>query len=276
MTIVLALLAAAGYGLGDFVGGVGAKRATPYAVALLMSLVGAVLVGGYALVAGGSPTGADLAWAVAGGAANGFGSAFLYRGLAHGRMGVVAPVSAVGAASLPVLVGVALGERPALLVWLGILVGLPGIWLVSREPEDGPVARSGFVDGVLAGLGFGGMFVALAQVPARAGLVPVALNELVAAGAVVLVALGMGVDWRPTRSAWAPGAVTGVLAAGATVSFLLASQRGYLAVAALVTSLYPALTVLLAATVLREPLHRGQVAGLGLCLAALALISLPS
>ena len=106
------------------------------------------------------------------------GGAFLYRGLAAGRMGVVAPVSAVGAAILPVAVGVTTGERPELLVWLGIAAAVPGIWLVSREPGGDGSLAAGLVDGVLAALGFGLLFAAIGQVPDGAGYWPLALAQV--------------------------------------------------------------------------------------------------
>src|SRR3954466_1796702 len=168
MAILLSLLAAASYGLPDFSGGVFSKRVTPWAVALVAQVVGASLVLLLALVDGGDPTRADLAWAGVAGVGNGFGTAFLYRGFASGRMGVVAPVSAVGAVLVPVLTGTVTGERPSTLVWLGIGAAIPGIWLVSSSPDTpgrrGSLAE-GVLDGVLAGLGFGVLFAALGQVP---------------------------------------------------------------------------------------------------------------
>ena len=139
MAILLSLLAATSYGLADFVGGVTSKRVSPWSVALVAQLGGAVLVFLVTLWVPGSPTAADLAWSVVAGLGNGFGTAFLYRGLSAGRMGVVAPVSGVGAALVPVAVGVLTGERPSALVWVGILLALPGIWLVAREPPPGRV-----------------------------------------------------------------------------------------------------------------------------------------
>lgn len=272
MSVLLSLMAAASYGLGDFNGGIFSRRAGPWAVSLLAQLGGTLLVLLVAAVDGGSPTGTDLAWALLAGVGNGFGTAFLYRGLASGRMGVVAPVSGVGAVMVPVLVGVGTGERPGLAVWLGIALALPAIWLVSREPDAAPVG-SGLLDGVLAGLGFGGLFAALAQIPEEAGFLPLALNQLVAGGAVVLVAVSLRQDWVP-RNRWALGGViSGALGALATGLFQVATHHGYLTVAAVVTSLYPAFTVLLAATVLRELVHRGQAAGLALCAVAVVLVA---
>ena len=279
LVVALALGAALSYGLADFVGGAASKRASPWAVALVSQVVGALAVLVLGLIIGGSPTRSDLGWAAAAGLFNGVGTAFLYRGLAGGRMGVVAPVSGVGAAALPVLVGVVMSERPSMLVWVGIATALPGIWLVAREPGGAPPSEagggrgSGLVDGALAGAGFGALFACLAQIPERAGYLPLALNQVVAGVAIVAVAALLGGAWVPRERASLLGAVSGVLAALATGAFLLATQTGFLAVAAVLTSLYPAVTVVLAALVLREHVHRGQALGLLLCLGAVGLVA---
>ncbi len=212
------------------------------------------------------------------GVANGFGTAFLYRGLASGRMGVVAPVSGVGAVLVPVAVGVVTGERPGSTVWFGIVLALPAIWLVSREPATTasrtPPSGSGVLDGVLAGLGFGFLFAALGQIPEAAGFLPLALNQLVAGGTIIVVATTLSQAWVP-RNRWAAGGIiSGALGALATGLFQVATQQGYLSVAAVITSLYPAFTVLLAAVVLRERVHRGQAVGLALCTTAVVLVAL--
>lgn len=275
MSVVLSLLAAVSYGLGDFNGGVFSKRGGPWAVSLVAQVGGTVLVVVVALVLGGSPTTGDVGWALVAGVGNGFGTAFLYRGLASGRMGVVAPVSGVGAVLVPVAVGVATGERPDALVWVGVLIALPAIWLVSREPVDGPTlgAGTGLTDGVLAGLGFGTLFAALAQIPEEAGFLPLALNQLIAGVAIVAVALALREDWVPRNRYALGGLLSGALGALATGLFQVATQHGYLAVAAVITSLYPAFTVLLAALVLREQVHRTQAVGLALCAGAVVLVA---
>lgn len=282
MTALLALGGALAYGVSDFVGGVASRRTSPWAVALVGALVGGALVSLVATVLGGKPGPADFAWAALAGLGNGVGTAFLYRGLGSGRMGVVGPISAVGAAVVPVVVDVASGQRLALLVWAGVVLALPAIWLVSREPV--PVApdvtgarprrrrAAGLLDGVVAGLGFGTLFAALAQVPREAGLLPVAVNQLVAAALVVLVATSLRVPWAPRERAAGLGAVCGTLGAGATVLFLVASQRGTLTVAAVLVALYPAVTVLLAAAVLRERVHAAQAWGLLLSATSVVLV----
>ena len=173
---------------------------------------------------------------------------FLYRGLSTGRMGVVAPVSGVGAAFVPVVTGFLIGERPGLVVGVGIALAFPAIWFVAREPSASTSATSaGFLDGVLAGLGFGTLFVALSRVSEDAGLLPLALNQ--AAGGVVIVAVAIALrqPWVPRERRAALGLSSGVLAALATWLFMVASRGNHLTVASVVVSLYPAFTVLLAA-----------------------------
>jgi drug/metabolite transporter (DMT)-like permease len=207
----------------------------------------------------------------------GAATAVLYRGFARGRMGVVAPVSAVGAAMLPAVLGVATGERPAAIAWVGILVALPGIWLVSREPT--PVdavtgTAEGLVDGVLAGLGFGLLFAALGQVPEESGFWPVMGTQVVSLLAVAVSAVALGGDPVPRRRADWSGLTAGFLATLAVVGFMLARQQGLLSIAAVLTSLYPAATVLLATVLLHERLHRPQSVGLALCAASVVCVAL--
>jgi drug/metabolite transporter (DMT)-like permease len=274
VTVLLALSGAVFYGLSDFIGGLFSRRTSAWSVAFLAAISGAVFVSATALAVDGDPTRTDLLWGVVGGLGNGLGTAFLYRGLAAGRMGVVAPISAVGAAVVPVVAGLVGGERPAGLVWLGILAAFPGIWLVSREPTAaGSPASGGVLDGVLAGLGFGTLFAALGQVPDSAGLLPLAVNQLVAAAAIVALAVAMRAPWLPRDRPALVGILCGALGVAATVAFLVATHHGDLSVSAVLASLYPAFTILLAATVLKEHIHRAQAVGLGLCAAAVCLVA---
>jgi len=277
IAVLLALLGAAAYGVSDFLGGIFGKRASPWAVAATGGIGGALVALVMTAVDPGSPTGADLAWGAAAGIGNGTGTAFLYRGLSSGRMGVVAPVSGVLAVILPVAVGVATGERPGLLVWLGIAAAVPAIWLVAREPGAGPATGpggSGLRDGALAGLGFGALFTCLGQVPEGAGFSPLVLNQAVAVVVIAFAASLLHASWVPRDQASWGGALDGLLGGLATAAFLLATHHGLLSVSAVLTSLYPAITVLLAALVLHERVHRAQAWGLGLCGAAVVLVAL--
>lgn len=277
MAVLLALGAAIAYGLADFIGGITSRRTSVWPVALtacLGSFLGTVVLN---VFVHGDPSSVDLAWGLLAGVGSGTGTAFLYRGLARGRMGVVAPVSAVGAALLPAALAVITGERPTVIVWVGMVAALPGIWLVSREPSpaDAPAGSAeGLLDGVLAGLGFGLLFAALGQVPESAGFGPVVGTQVVSLAAVVATALALGGNPVPRRGAdwWGLGA--GGLASVAVVGFLLARQQGLLSVAAVLTSLYPAATVLLATLLLHERLHRTQSAGLLLCAVSVVCVAL--
>jgi drug/metabolite transporter (DMT)-like permease len=274
MAVLLSLLAALCYGLGDFSGGMASKRGSAWGVALVACATGAVMVLLATVFVGGEPEAADLWWGAAAGIGNGFGTAFLYRGLSSGRMGVVAPLSGVGAAVIPVVVGVLLGERPDLVVWIGIVVAVPAIWLVAREPGgSAPATPGGAVDGSLAGLGFGFLFVALGQVSHGAGLLPLTVNQLVAGAVIVLVAVALRQPWRPNLSAARGATLAGVLGAAATVCFVAATRHGYLSIASVVTSLYPAVTVVLARALLHERPTRLQDVGVVVTLAGVLAIA---
>jgi drug/metabolite transporter (DMT)-like permease len=292
MAIVLALCSALAYGLSDFVGGILSRRTSAWSVAVVGQTSSAVCTALLALFIAGSPDAADFRWAVLAGVGSGVGTGFLYRGLSSGRMGVVAPVSAVGAAVVPVLAGTVTGERPSILVWLGILAAMPGIWLVSSTPDD-PVANGasggpgvepgsvtrrvsvaeGLVDGVLAGLGFGVLFAALGQVPDSAGWWPLATCQVVSVPSVIALALVMRAPLLPRDRVVRLAVLTGPLSATATGAFLLATQFGFLTVAGVLAALYPASTVLLAALFLHERVHRLQGFGLGLCAIAVACVA---
>ena len=274
--IVLALVSALAYGTSDFVGGVGSRRNSLWPVVFVGQGAGALamLVAGLALP--GSPEPSDFVWAIVAGAGSAAGSIFLFRGLSRGKMGLVAPISAVGAAILPVLAGVLVGDRPGWLVWLGMLAALPGIWLVSRDPGSvrGPDARRGIVDGAAAGVGFGILFVALAQIRGGAGLLPLAATQSVGAILTVVAAVGLGQVWQPSRGVLGWGSASGVLGALGTLGFMLATGSTSLGIAGVLASLYPAVTVLLAAALLGERVAVRQRAGIGLCTLAIAAIAL--
>ncbi|MFI6300117.1 EamA family transporter [Nonomuraea sp. NPDC050790] len=273
--ILLALAAAVGYGAADFLGGLGSRRAGAWPVVFVGQIAGVALMLAAGLVVPGRPEAGDFVWALLAGMGTTVGTIFLYRGLAKGRMGLVAPVSAVGAALLPVAVDVVQGGRPTMLAWLGVLVALPGIWLVSSE-GGGTVGRSraGLADGVAAGAGFGVLFVALAQIPEGAGTFPLAANQIVGAIVTVIVASSLRQRWLPRPSALGWGVAAGCLGSLGSLAFMLATQTSALALTAVIASLYPGVTVALAAVVVDERLRSAQRLGLVTCLAATALLAL--
>jgi drug/metabolite transporter (DMT)-like permease len=274
VVFLLSLCSAIAYGLSDFVGGLLTRRASVWAVAATSQATAAVLALGLIATNVGEPRAGDLLWGVLAGIGTGAGNVFIYRGLAGGRMAVVAPLSAIAAAGVPVLVGLFGGERPGALPVVGVLTALPAIWLVSNGGSGlRDASRADVVNGLLAGLGFGAQFSALGQVREQAGLTPLAVSQVVSVVAIVTGAVVLSGSWLPRDRFSRLGAVAGLLAGIATVCFQLAVRYGLLSLAAVVTSLYPAVTVLLAALILRERIGRAQGIGLALALTAIALIA---
>ena len=274
MVFFLSLCSAAAYGLSDFVGGVLTRRASVWAVAATSQATAAVLVLGLIVADVREPLARDLLWGVLAGFGSGAGNVFIYRGLGAGRMAVVAPLSAIAAAGLPVLVGLFGGERPGTLPVVGVLTAIPAIWLVSNGASGlRGASRADVVNGLLAGLGFGAQFSALGQVREQAGLTPLAVSQVVSVVAIVMAAVALSGSWLPRDRFSRLAVVAGLLAGIATVCFQLAVQMGLLTIASVLTSLYPAVTVLLAAMVLRERIGRAQGIGLALAVTAVALIA---
>jgi uncharacterized membrane protein len=269
--VLLSLGSAVAYGLSDFVGGILSRRASAWAVATMSQGTAAVLTVALVTTNVGDFTTATLLWGILAGIGSGAGNVLIYRGLAAGRMTVVAPVSATAAAALPVLAGTVTGERPGVLPMIGVLTALPAIWLVSGGRRFQDIGRVDMVNGLTAGAGL--QFSALGQIPREAGLMPLAVSQVASVVAIVGAAVMFSARWVPRDRSSRLGAVAGLLAGTATLCFQLAVQNGLLTIAAVLTSLYPAVTVLLAALVLRERVHRAQGLGLALAATAVALIA---
>ena len=277
--ILLALGAALAYGVTDFVAGWLSRRSHYARVAVIAQVVsglGALLT---SLVVGGRPSGASLAWGALSGLGGGLGTLALYRGLARGRMNIVAPLSGVLAAALPALLGLALGERPGPGAMVGLVIALPAVWLTARTEERGGSApeasRTSVVDGALAGLGFAVLFIGLQRAGRGEGLWPTASSQLVAALPMLVLYAGTMRPPAAPEQGWiriAP-VLVGVLVALAAILYFLATQRGLLTVVAVLTSLYPAVTVALARWLLGERIGRWQGVGLALAGTSVALIS---
>lgn len=274
MAIVFALISALAYGISDFLGGLFSKRVSAWQIAVVGQTSSAICALVLGLIVSGEPTRADWAWAGISGFGGGFGAAFLYRGLARGRMGVIAPISAIGSALVPAAIGLIGGDRPSMLVFLGVLFAFPAIYLISQVVESTPAGNGGILDGVLAGLGFGMMFAMLGQVGSDSGLLPLALTQAVAVIGVILTATVMRAAWVPRERAAYNALMMGPLGIIATGSFLYATHEGLLSVVAVIASLYPASTVVLAALVLREKIHPNQATGLALAATAVALVAM--
>ncbi len=274
MGALLGLAAALAYGVSDYVAGVASRRHHFLWVTLLgfvsasVGCLVAVLVEGEL-----DPSTHALVWGAVSGIGSTVGSLGLFRGYGRGEMAVAGPLSAVGAAAFPAIVGAFLGERLPAIGFAGVLLAFPAIWLMSRAPhEHGGSARAGAVDGLISGAGFGLLFVALARAGDESGLWPVLAGEVVA---IVLLGVATVVRTPPwTADVRWVGIImaAGVLSVVANVLFFLASHRSLLTVAAVLTSLYPGVTVAMSAVLLHERPDRLQKLGLVLGAVAVAAI----
>ncbi|WP_369259709.1 EamA family transporter [Geodermatophilus amargosae] len=280
MAMLLALASAVVYGMADFAGGMASRRATAAAVVALSQGAGLVAVVLLLPWLGGDPGPADLGWGAAAGVAGAAGLLLFYRSLAAGVMSVVAPVTAVSAAALPVLGGLLLGERIGPLAAAGIALALAAVVLVAAEDGLSSLrsARLGTVAPALAaGAGFGLFFVLLDRTGEDAGLSPLVAARVVSVLLVGGLALATGRSLRVSRGVLPVVLLAGVGDMAANALFLVATQvGGQLAITGVLASLYPASTVLLAQVVLRERLAGAQRAGLAVAAAAVVLIALPA
>jgi drug/metabolite transporter (DMT)-like permease len=275
MGIFLGLAAALLYGSSDFGGGLLSRTLGPVRVSVIGSAAAAALAW-IALIALGGPEPSirAIAWGLVSGLGGGIGTLVLYRGLARGQMSVVGPVSAVGAAVVPVVVGVALGERPGLLAVAGVLVALPAIVLVAANGTVRGKLGAGLSDGIVAGVAFGVLFVGLAQAGRSAGLWPVATEQTSALLPILAVAIKSHQPVRlPIRTAALP-ALAGAAGMAAALLYFYATHFAMLATVGVLVSLYPGVTVLLARVILHERFSLAQRAGLGLCTLAVIAIAL--
>jgi drug/metabolite transporter (DMT)-like permease len=214
----------------------------------------------------------SLVWAASAGVAGAGGIAALYRGLAIGSAAIVAPTAAVITAALPVIFNGITAGLPHPLQFAGFIAAILGIWLVARAGGSSTTSGDGLRLAIIAGIGFGGFLILIAQVRSEFVFLPLAVTRtmtLVAALGLLLVR-GVAV---PALTANPVALVAGVLDAGGNVLFLLARQHTRLDIAAVLSSFYPVATVVLSRVILHERVTATQWVGAGVCLAAVALIT---
>ncbi|HEY7324269.1 MAG TPA: DMT family transporter [Streptosporangiaceae bacterium] len=284
MLIVLALGAALLYGSADFLGGAATRRGALLGVLLTSGAAAVAVQVPAVLLAGGPPRAAGIEWGLVAGAVGGIGLMFFYAGLAAGPMSVVSPVAALVSTVLPVAVAMAQGERPGPAVYAGVVVCLAATVMVSSGavgPQE--AARAGWRDrargvamGLASGTAFGLFFLFMRNAGESGPLWPTlaarcAGLSIYLVGAVVAKAapLGVGSGWPLFGAALGAGAFD----AAANICYVLATRAGLFGPAVVLTSLYPAVTVLLARLALRERMHRTQQAGLVLAAVGIALIA---
>jgi drug/metabolite transporter (DMT)-like permease len=287
MEIVLALGSAIAYGFSDFTGGVLTKRAHVFTVIFLSQLVSCVILIFALPIWGGSFSWPAVRWGAAAGVAGFSGAALIYRGLAIGRMGVVAPITAVLAAAIPVTFGLMTGERPGAIALIGVVVGLGAVVLISSAPEPSsfnPAPETkrwtlvrpgqGVVEALGAGTGFGLFFILLEQAPEESGLWPLAGTRISIVASVALVAAIARASMRPVEGMGSSLFWLGCSNLAADLLYLLASRAGLLSLVAVITSLYPATTVALARFFLDERMVKQQLLGVVCAALSVTLIAL--
>jgi len=276
MGVLFALIAGAAYGISDFAGGIASRRVSALNVLLVSYPLGAAVMAAALPFFAGPVSARTLIWSLLGGVAGLVGVALMYSALAIAPMNIISPVTAVMSAAVPVFGGVLRGERPAVLAWLGIVLGLLAVVLIARQPDDHPHPPVGWrplLMSVLAGIGFGSYFICLASTDHDSGIWPVVLSRLCSAVLVVPLLLAVDRYVRQPLNVFALAALCGVLDAMANLAFLLASRHGLLSLAGVITALYPAGTVLLAMAILKERTGRTQRAGLAMAAAAVVLLT---
>lgn len=293
LAVLLALVAAAAYGSGDFLGGIATRFAAATRVLLVSQAIGLVIVGvAAALVVTAPARPVDLGIGALAGLGGALGLVSLYRGLARGPMSIVAPLSGGIAAIVPVVVGLVIGERPGLLVGVGIALVIGAVALLgARESPADRVPAGGLGPSILlaisAGLGFGAFASILKFAGSDAGLWPLVGERITSVTIfVVIVAISIARSGRTGRThridrterterRWWPIAVwAGIFEVAGNVAYLLGLREGLVSVVGPLSNLYPATTIILAAVLLRERVDRIQAIGLVGALTGAVLVSL--
>jgi drug/metabolite transporter (DMT)-like permease len=272
--ILFALSASLSWGAGDFYGGLAARKINQFQVLLLTTSSSLLLLILFALIGKESlPSPRDFALAVIAGICGALGLAALYKGLSLGNTALVAPVAGVIGAIIPTLAGMAVEGLPGFLTMTGFVLAIAGIWLLSR-PKDGSshLAADGLGLAVLAGIGFGGFLALIAQMRGDQVFTPLVFSKIASLIlAILLIRIARQV--LPTPSASPVALLSGFLDAGGNILYLFAAQNTRLDIAALLSSLYPAATVLLSSLMLKEKISLPQWFGVSACIVAIMMIT---
>lgn len=266
------------WGSSDFAGGYGSRRANAFVLTAFSHICAFALMFPIALgIHGDFPSRASILWAVAAGAVGGFSLAIFYRALAEGQMGLTAPIGALLGAAIPTLVDIAIEGAPSRWTIGGFVLAILALWLITR-PEPSPENESsasrpaGVAMAALSGVGFAGFYLCIHQASGSPVWIA-ALSRIGSFAATGIAVVAIRAPLALDRPRAALGMLAGVLDIVASASFIYANQRGRLDEAVVITSLYPAVTVLLARFVLKEHFSRWKVVGLLAALAAVPLIA---
>jgi drug/metabolite transporter (DMT)-like permease len=278
VAIGFALLSACGYGVADFLAGIAARRSSVIRISLIVYAAGAVAI---LLVLPfwhpGRFLPGSVLWGVVSGSGAGAGALALAAGFRRAPFSIAGPLSAVIGAGLSVVAGLALGDRPGTVAWIGLALAMPAILAVSMSATGSRREMGGWPGiryGVLAGLGCAVSLIGMAQTRTASGVWPVLSIELSALLTVGVVSAFTGDLHLPSRASMSPSVWSGALGMAAAICYLLAAHSGTLAIVAVVTSLFPAVTVGLAVLLTGERLGAIRLVGLGLAVISVSLIAL--
>lgn len=269
----LGVAAGGAWGAGDFTGGLAARRANVFGVVVTGYSVGLlIMVSLVALRHEAAPGLASFAWATAAGLIGGVALAAFYAGLAAGKMGVIAPVAAVLTAGVPVIYAWFHEGLPHWFQIFGFALALVALWLVSRPEQSGPPEGIGLA--VLSGIGFGAYLILIDQTGRDAIFWPLATSRAASVVSLLIGSLAFRKFRAPARSVVPLCSIAGALDAFGLACFLLSARSGRFDIAAVLSSLYPAVTVLLASILLKEHMSTLQRVGMLTALAAVVLIAI--
>lgn len=278
LSILFGLSSALGWGAADFTGGLASRRTGAYRAVFYGEAVGLVfIVVALSIIREPLPELAPLGMAVFAGAVGTTGLLMLFHALALGKMSIATPVSAVMAATLPVLAGMLLEGFPGLLTFLGFILSLCAIWLISREEGS----RSRIFAHIhelrlplLAGIGFGSYLILVHEAAQQSTYWTLLSSRIGGVIIMVIYMLARRKNWRVSGDAWTFILLNGIFDITGNGFYILASQVGRLDVAAVLSSLSPAATVILAAILLKERVVRSQAIGILLAFVAIVFLTL--
>lgn len=262
------------WGAADFSGGMAVKRTNPYGAVIAahgVSLILLLILAG--IIREPLPPTSDLLWGCAAGVGGGMGLTLLYRALAFGQMGIASPVSALVAAGLPVLVGTFSEGFPGIPIWIGFALALVAVWLVS----GGVGVKFEFQKillPLLSGVGFAGFLIFLDRGSGQSILWPLIATRVASISSLLIFSTITRQSWVPTRDSWVAILLSSVLDSSGNALYALSAQLGRMDVAAVLASLYPGSTVLLAWFILKERITPLQMVGIAIALAAIVLITI--
>jgi drug/metabolite transporter (DMT)-like permease len=280
MALLLAGLSAFLYGIADFSGGFAARKSKVLSVLILSQCIGLLvtITAVTTVWCSGVPPLKDMFWGLLAGVTGSFGLFMLYEGIATSIVAIISPASAVVGAFIPVLfAAVFLGERPSTVSVVGSIICLPAIMLLAREGKfeksEKGLIKSALTYGLLSGLGFGVFFISLSRCSPGAGLWPLVAAKLASITVTSIALFFSGQSFKIENNGIVSALVAGVSDMGANVLYMLATQSGMLSIVVVVTSLFPAPTVILARIFLKQKIPPVRLVGIILALVGIGLIS---